>query len=68
MKFKPERRSKRLSIACNPSTYEQIKKISIAQENNVNTIFNHALLEYIENHKADLDKFEKMKGEVENDD
>ena len=67
MKFNPERKTKKLSMSCKPSTYDQIKKISIAQENTVNAIINHALSEYIENHKADLDKFEKMRGVVEND-
>lgn len=54
---KPERKSVRVNLLFRPSTKDSIDKLAFINKTSINDLINTVLDAYIEEHKADIEKY-----------
>lgn len=56
-------RSERLAVLVTPGIKADLLKIAAVNRESVNTVINEALLEYLENHQNEIERFNSFFGE-----
>lgn len=63
LSIKGDPRSERVAVLMPPKIKADLTKIAAVNRESVNTVINEALLEYLENHQNEIERFNAFFGE-----
>jgi predicted transcriptional regulator len=58
-----EPRNERIALLVTPTTRDNLSKLAMVQRTSINLVLNKAIEQYLEEHKADIDRYNAFFGE-----